>query len=108
MSGVEILTVPSKLNWELALISLVELLRGRSSIPNSDSTLMLMLPPFPCWASAIISLLPSTKATINLESIFTLPPLPRSKALAETKLLSCMIISSATCKFIFAPSPVGD
>jgi hypothetical protein len=59
MSRVLTLTVPSNpLTCELALISLVKLFKGRSSIPNIESALIVILPPCPCSALARISLSP--------------------------------------------------
>ena len=73
-----IVTFPSKLKSELALISFVESFKAPSLMPNNDSALILIFPPIPLSELAIMSLLPSGKAIINLASMFKFPPLASS------------------------------
>ena len=106
MSEVLMTTSPSKLlSSELALISLVRSLKGRSVIPKIDSALILILPPSPRWALAIISLLPSGKAMIKSVSIVKLPPLASLKALAEIELPPLKVKLRSRLRKMLPPSP---
>ena len=69
-------TVPLTPNSELAVMSLFSVGLFCWTIPKSPSDLMSTLPPLPVKALALIWLFSLGTATINLELILILPPLP--------------------------------
>jgi hypothetical protein len=95
---------------ELALMSLVKSPKARSSIPNIPSETILILPPVPEKALAVISLLPSGKAAIKVESMLMLPPLPgiSSKAASAAICPPSLKTSKLLSRLISPPSPPAE
>ena len=106
-SGVLIEILPSKPKSELASISLVKGFCALSSILKSAWAFILIFPPRPSLALAMISLPPFWlgKAIINSASILILPPLAASKAWAEMRLLLRRVKLSSICNWILPPWP---
>ena len=107
-SRVLICTVPFTPKSELAVMSLFEVGRDRNWVPKIPEVMMLIFPPRPLKALAVISLFSAGTPTMNLALMSIFPPSPPACAVpdvVEMLLLRRSNNKSCTRNLIFPPSP---